>query len=135
MKTAVRIDCLARVGVALCAAAALSASPAVRCESDDEALGRLAREMETLAAGAPCGGPVMCTAVSMGYDACGNPTRHIPYNRAQQIAESMQTKAAEYTFIEEDRVRGRPRPAECRPAKPPRVACVNGRCVVGDTSY
>lgn len=124
-----------RVGVLICATLALGLAPGVRAETDDEALARLVREMEGLAAGAPCGGPVLCTAVSMGYDACGNPTRHIPFNRAQQIADIMQTKAAEFTFIEEDRLRGKPRPAQCRPAKAPRVACVNGRCVVGDTSY
>ncbi len=135
MKYAAAIAGLVRSTTLLCAAAALGAWGAARAESDDQALARLVSEMEALAAGAPCGGPVMCVAVSMGYDACGNPTRHIPYNRAQQIAEIMQTKAAEYTFIEEDRVRGKPRPAQCRAASPPRVACVNGRCVVGDTSY
>lgn len=126
---------LARRALALCAAILLGASCPAHAETDDQALARLAGEMESLAAGAPCGGPVMCVAVSMGYDACGNPTRHIPYNRAQQITEIMQTKAAEYTFIEEDRFRGKPRPAQCPSAQPPRVACVNGRCVVGDTSY
>jgi hypothetical protein len=125
----------ARTVAALCTALVLCVPVPARPESDEQALARLAGEMEALAAGAPCGGPVMCMAVSMGYDACGNPTRHIPYNRAQQISEIMQTKAAEYTFIEEDRLRGKPRPAHCRAIQPPRVACVNGRCVVGDTSY
>ncbi len=122
-------------GVALLGAALLGAPQPARAESDDEALARLTREMEALVAGASCGSPTFCLAVAMGADACGNPTRWLPYHRGLQVADVLQTKAAEYTFIEEDRWRGKPRPADCKPAQPPRLACVNSRCVLGDTSY
>jgi hypothetical protein len=122
-----------RLGLALLCA--LASGPAAQAETDDEALARLTREMEALVAGAACGSPTFCLAVAMGSDACGNPTRWLPYHRGLQVADVLQTKAAEYTFIEEDRWRGKPRPVDCKPARPPRLACVNGRCVLGDTSY
>ena len=71
----------------------------------------------------------------MGYDACGNPSAWIAYNNAPDIKEILETKASEVTFVEEDRMRGKPKPADCKPVRAPKLACINGRCVVGDLSY
>jgi hypothetical protein len=104
-------------------------------ETDAEALARLRREIAEAVGDAPCGNAIVCRVVAMGADACGNPTRYVPYSNDPGLKELLETKAAEYTFIEEDMQRGRPRPADCRRVDPPKLACVNRRCVIGDTSY
>ena len=42
---------------------------------------------------------------------CGNPTVWVPFNNAPDLKIAIETKAAEYTFIEEDQQRGKPKPA------------------------
>jgi hypothetical protein len=56
-------------------------------------------------------------------------------NDPADIKEILETKASEVTFVEEDRMRGKPKPADCKPVRAPKLACINGRCVVGDLSY
>ena len=141
MRRVVPMDRAARCGVgypgvlmATALAALCTAAPAL-AETDEEALARLRREIAEAVGDAPCGNAIICRVVAMGADACGNPTRYVPYTNQPGLKEILETKAAEYTFIEEDMQRGRPRPADCRRADPPKLACVNRRCVIGETSY
>lgn len=114
--------------------AALDGSTIARAEDDAQAIERLRAEIaRTL--DPRCANVSFCRVMPMGHDACGNPTAWIAFNNAPDIKEILETKAAEVTFIEEDRLRGKPKPSDCRPAKPPKLACINGRCVVGDFSY
>lgn len=106
-----------------------------RAEDDAQALARLRKEMAEAIGAAACGSVSACRILPMGSDACGNPTVWMPFNNAQDLRIIMETKAAEYTFIEEDQHRGKPRPAGCKPAVAPKLACVNRKCVLGEVSY
>lgn len=107
----------------------------VRAEDDAEALARLRREIDKTVGDARCTAANFCRVLPMGYDACGNPTAWIAYNNGPDLKEILETKASEVTFIEEERQRGKPRPADCRPARTMKPACINNRCVAGDLSY
>lgn len=115
---------------------AVSVVPAPAFAEDDaQALARLEREIAQVVGDARCANAVMCRVVGMGYDACGQPTVWVPFNYLPGIKEVVETKAQEYTFIEEEMQRGKSRPADCPPARKPSPACINGRCAAGDTSY
>jgi hypothetical protein len=107
----------------------------VRAEDDAQALVRLKSEITQVIGDGRCGNVSFCRILPMGYDSCGNPTAWIAFNNAPDIKEILETKASEVTFVEEDRMRGKPRPADCKPVRAPKLACINGRCVVGDLSY
>jgi hypothetical protein len=113
----------------------LAGSAAAWAEEDAQALARLRREIAATVGDATCGNVSFCRLLPMGSDACGNPTAWIAYNNAPDLKPVIETKAAEYTFIEEEQHRGNPRPADCRPASKPKPACVNHRCTLGEASY
>jgi len=122
-----------RIPIALLCGIALSTT--VRAEDDAQAIVRLKAEITQVVGDGRCGNVSFCRILPMGYDACGNPTAWIAFNNAPDIKEILETKASEVTFVEEDRMRGKPKPADCKPARAPKLACINGRCVVGDLSY
>lgn len=104
-------------------------------ESDTEALVRLRGEITATIGEPVCGNVAFCRIMPMGADACGNPTGWVVYNNAPDLEALIETRVSEVTFLEEELMRGTPRPAVCERVQPPRLACVNHRCVVGDTSY
>lgn len=114
---------------------ALLAATPLRAEDDAAALKRLEREIAQAVGDNACGNVSFCRVAPMGHDVCGNPSRWLPFNNYPGVREIVETKVAEYTFIEEDMHRGKPRPADCKPAGKPKPACVNGRCTVGEISY
>ncbi len=125
-----------RAVVVLASAGALSVSaPVLRAEDDTQALARLRKEIAAAIGEATCGNVSACRILPMGSDACGNPTVWVPFNNAPDLKIAIETKAAEYTFIEEDQQRGKPRPTGCKPVTAPKLACVNHRCVIGEASY
>lgn len=123
------------VAAASIGAAALLAAAWVQAEDDAQALARLKREIAATVGEATCGNVSFCRLLPMGSDACGNPTAWIAYNNAPDLKPVIETKAAEYTFIEEEQHRGKRKPADCKPAVTPKLACVNHRCTLGDASY
>jgi len=124
-----------RLVAALAAMFVALAHMSALAEDDAAALARLRKEIADAVGEPACGNVAFCRVAPSGHDACGNPSRWIVFNNAPGVREIVETKASEITFIEEEMLRGRPRPADCRPASKPRLACVNGRCVLGDTSY
>jgi len=122
--------CLGLFGAALALAAA-----DLRAEDDGPALVRLKREIAAAVGTAACGNVSFCRLQPMGSDACGNPTVWVVFNNAPDLRPVVETKAAEYTFIEEERHRGKTKPADCKPALTPTLACVNQRCTLGGASY
>ena len=122
-----------RILIVLLCAIALPTT--VRSEDDAQALVRLKAEIAEVVGDGRCGNVSFCRILPMGYDACGNPSAWIAYNNAPDIKEILETKASEVTFVEEDRMRGKPKPADCKPVRAPKLACINGRCVLGDLSY
>lgn len=104
-------------------------------EDDAAALARLKQEIAQAVGDARCANAVVCRLVGMGYDACGNPSVWVPFNYLPGIKEVVETKAQEYTFIEEEMQRGKPRAQDCPPTRKPSPVCINSRCAAGETSY
>lgn len=109
--------------------------PAVNAEDDAAALARLKREIAQAVGDGRCANAVVCRLVGMGYDACGHPSVWVPFNYLPGIKEVVETKAQEYTFIEEEMQRGKVRPQDCPPVRKPSPVCINSRCAAGETSY
>lgn len=127
---ATRIATSVSIGAAL-----LVGWAAAWAEDDAQALVRLKREIAATVGEATCGNVSFCRLLPMGSDACGNPTTWIAFNNGPDLKPVIETKAAEYTFIEEEQHRGKRKPADCKPAVTPKLACVNHRCKLGDASY
>jgi hypothetical protein len=107
-----------------------------RAEDDAQALVRLRGEMESVIShNRTCGNVVHCRVLALGFDDCGNPTEYLAFNNLRGIRGELEGKIAEYNFIEEERRRGRPKPASCTAAKLPPPACINNRCALGTESY
>lgn len=105
-------------------------------EDDAQALVRLRGEMDALIGhNRTCGNVVHCRVLALGYDDCGNPTGYLAFNNLRGIRGELEGKIAEYTFIEEEQHRGKPKPTACKPAITPKLACVNHRCTLGEASY
>lgn len=121
--------------IASIGAVTMLAASGPRAEDDAQALARLKREIAATVGDATCGNVSFCRLLPMGSDACGNPTVWIAFNNAPDLKPVIETKAAEYTFIEEEQQRGRAKPAGCKPAATPKLACVNHRCTLGEASY
>lgn len=130
-----RISSAHVVRVVSIGAATLVAVSGLRAEDDAQAMARLKREIAATVGDATCGNVSFCRLLPMGSDACGNPTAWIAFNNGPDLKPVIETKAAEYTFIEEEQHRGKAKPAGCKPAVTPKLACVNHRCTLGDASY
>jgi len=103
-------------------------------EDDAQAVVRLRGEIDAIAADhARCHNVVHCRVLSMGFDACGNPTHPVAFNNATGIRGAIDAKAAEITFLQEEALRGQRRRADCLPAVAPVAACHRNRCATGVT--
>lgn len=119
------------VSLALALLAGAGALPAA-AEDDAAALARLRGEIAALVKGRDnCHNVVQCRVLTMGFDDCGRPTRLVAYNNVTDIQGALEAKGAEYTFIEEEQQRGRPRPAVCAPFVKPVPVCHRNRCATG----
>lgn len=105
-------------------------------EDDAQALVRLRGEMDALIGhNRTCGNVVHCRVLALGYDDCGNLTGYLAFNNLRGIRGELEGKIAEYNFIEEERRRGRQRPAACPTVTMPPPACINNRCSLGTEKY
>jgi hypothetical protein len=101
-------------------------------EDDRQALERIRGEIEALvAANRRCHNVVHCHLLSMGFDACGHPTLHVAFNDFTGAKATLEAKGAEMSFLEEELLRGTPRPANCVPYVLPKPACHRHQCSVG----
>lgn len=107
----------------------------VRAEDDAAALVRLRKEMQQAIGDGMCVNVSFCRVIAVGHDLCGNPSFYLGYNNVPGLKEILETKAAEYSFIEEEQLRGKSKPADCKIATAPKPQCVNNRCVAGSASY
>lgn len=101
-------------------------------EDDRQALQRIRGEIDALvAANRRCHNVVHCHLLSMGFDACGHPTLHVAFNDFTGAKATLEAKGAELSFLEEELLRGTPRPNGCVPPVPPKPACHRHQCSVG----
>jgi hypothetical protein len=71
---------------------------------------------------------------SMGFDACGHRILHVAFNDFTRAKATLEAKGAEMSFLEEELLRGIPRPATCVQPVLPKPACHRYQCRVGVTN-
>ena len=96
----------------------------------DESLARLRNEITALVGAAKCANLVNCRVAALGIDVCGGPLEYIAYSWLSTEKEALETKIAEYNFVQEDAQRKGPATSACVTKPEPAAICVNRRCVV-----
>ena len=96
----------------------------------DESLARLRNEITALVGAAKCANLVNCRVAALGIDVCGGPLEYIAYSWLSTEKEALETKIAEYNFVQEDAQRKGPATSACVTKPEPVATCVNRRCVV-----
>ena len=93
-------------------------------------LAKLRNEITVLVGPARCMNLVQCRVASIGIDACGGPAEYVVYSWLSTDKGALETKIAEYNFVQEDLQKTQQPSASCAPLPEPTAACVNGRCVL-----
>ncbi len=93
-------------------------------------LAKLRKEITELVGPARCMNLVQCRFAAIGVDSCGGPVEYLVYSWLSTDKGALETKIAEYNFLQEDLQKTQPRAASCTALPEPTAACVNGRCVL-----
>jgi len=117
-----------RVG-ALALTAALLPLPAAAGGSQDEAqLRTLRKQIQALAGDGRCNNVVHCRAIPIGKRDCGGPDEYVIFSSMTGKADLLEAKAFEYTFLQEEILRGKTGVGACEMVVEPRLACIQQRC-------
>ncbi|HEX4986814.1 MAG TPA: hypothetical protein VFV71_12190 [Burkholderiales bacterium] len=98
--------------------------------ADRAKLARLREEVAALIGPATCSNLVNCRVAALGVDACGNPLEYVAYSWLSTEKDALETKVAEYNFLQEDVQRKSGSLPPCADRPQPVPACVNRRCVI-----
>ncbi len=94
-------------------------------------IARLRNEITALIGAARCMNLVQCRVAAIGIDSCGGPAEYLVYSWLSTDKGALETKIAEYNFLQEDVLNKRqPATIDCSAPPEPIAACVNGRCVL-----
>jgi hypothetical protein len=93
-------------------------------------LEKLRREIAELIGPARCMNLVQCRIAAIGMDSCGGPAEYLVYSWLSTDKGALETRIAEYNFLQEDLQRKQQPAANCAALPEPTAACVNGRCVL-----
>ena len=96
----------------------------------DETLARLRNDVTALVGAAKCANLVNCRVAALGIDACGGPLEYVAYSWLSTEKVALETKIAEYNFVQEDAQKKNPAVGACVTKPEPVTICVNRRCVV-----
>ena len=96
----------------------------------DEALARLRNDITALVGAAKCANLVNCRVAALGIDVCGGPLEYVAYSWLSTEKVALETKIAEYNFVQEDTQKKSPAAGACISKPEPVATCVNRRCVV-----
>ena len=117
------------VGVVLVAAMHNSAFADEKVAADADVT-RLRNEISALVGPATCANLVNCRVAALGIDACGGPLEYVAYSWLSTEKVALETKIAEYNFVQEDVQKKIPAVGTCVTKPEPVATCVNRRCVV-----
>ena len=98
--------------------------------SAEAQLVRLRNDITALVGAAKCANLVNCRVAALGIDVCGGPLEYIAYSWLSTEKAALETKIAEYNFVQEDAQKEIPAVGACVTKPEPVAACVNRRCVV-----
>jgi len=93
-------------------------------------LAKLRKEIAELVGPARCMNLVQCRVAAIGIDSCGGPAEYLVYSWLSTDKGALETKIAEYNFLQEDLQKKQQPAASCAALPEPTAACVNGRCVL-----
>ena len=98
--------------------------------SAESQLARLRNDITALVGAAKCANLVNCRVAALGIDACGGPLEYVAYSWLSTEKVALETKIAEYNFVQEDAQKKNPAVGACVTKPEPVATCVNRRCVV-----
>jgi hypothetical protein len=93
-------------------------------------LAKLRKEITELIGPARCMNLVQCRVAAIGIDSCGGPAAYLVYSWLSTDKGALETKIAEYNFLQEDLQKKQQPAASCAALTEPTAACVIGRCVL-----
>lgn len=97
-------------------------------ESDEAAMRRVRSEIAAMIAPGLCRNLVHCRLLPLGLSPCGGPTQYLAYSSGLGDPAALETKAAEYAFLEEE-VRNKKSSADkCVPLPAYQAVCIDNRC-------
>jgi hypothetical protein len=111
------------VALAFCGAASAPAS-------GDGELAQMRREILQMAGNARCVNLVQCRVIALGVNPCGGPAEYMVYSWLATDKTALETRIAEYNFLQEDEHRKQGTVGTCAVLQEPVAACSNGRCVL-----
>jgi hypothetical protein len=118
---------LARIASTICVG--LLAHGAVSADENSK-LARLREEITVLIGQATCANLVNCRVAALGIDACGGPLEYVAYSWLSTEKAALETKIAEYNFVQEDEQKKSPAAGVCVTKPEPVATCVNRRCTI-----
>jgi hypothetical protein len=93
-------------------------------------LAKLRGEIDALVGEGRCMNLVQCRVVALGSTPCGGPAEYLAYSWISTDKGALETKIAEYGFLQEDVHKSRSAAGACAAVPEPAAACVNNRCVL-----
>jgi hypothetical protein len=100
------------------------------CADENSKVAHLREEITALIGPATCANLVNCRVAALGIDACGGPLEYVAYSWLSTERAALETKIAEYNFVQEDAQKKSPAVGACVTKPEPVATCVNRRCVV-----
>ncbi|HYJ20169.1 MAG TPA: hypothetical protein VEW72_13445 [Burkholderiales bacterium] len=113
--------------------AAVAAAQTTAAADDSAELLKLRAEITELIGPARCMNLVQCRIAGIGVNACGGPDGYVVYSWMSTDKAALETKIAEYNFLQEDLEKNRRSAGACVTPPEPVAACVNGRCILSGT--
>jgi hypothetical protein len=107
---------------------------ALAADPDQEELERLRVGILALIGDARCANLVHCRALPLGTRPCGGPAEYLAYSSITGHREELETRAYEYTFLQEDMQRRHPPSDACAALPEPRLQCIDNHCKL-DTAH
>ena len=103
-------------------------------ESDAEAQVRLRAEIIEMIGTPDCTNVVYCRLLALGSLPCGGPSEYLAYAGTRTGNTGLlETKAAEYGFLQEELRKARKQVGACMVLPVPKLACINGHCALTAT--
>lgn len=102
---------------------------AVAAEDASE-LAKLRAEITEIVGAARCMNLVQCRIAGVGTNTCGGSAEYVVYSWMSTDKVALETKIAEYNFLQEDLQKKQQATGACVMPPEPVAACINGRCVL-----
>jgi hypothetical protein len=118
---------LVRIGMTICTGLLVQGAA---CADENAKLASLRAEITALIGPATCANLVNCRVAALGLDACGAPLEYVAYSWLSTEKDALETKIAEYNFVQGDMQNKAPAAGGCAAKLEPVAACVNRRCVI-----